>query len=170
MQLILDFQLRRHLQCSRSFKENFRKVDGDEDGVLTTSEFVELAKRTLECGNRVQQERLARDDAASVPPVLSDLAVHYSSSEGRRSSMRLRPTANTSARHQRGRRRNDELITDHVATRKAEEEMAAEATQLLEAADPRLLGGITFSECLKHLAFDIAAGLAEAPDLSTLDF
>eukprot|EP00752_Nemacystus_decipiens_P014257 g12678.t1 len=47
LQVLLGYQLHRHLRRLEAFQEDFRKVDVDADGVLNPAQFLALAKRTM---------------------------------------------------------------------------------------------------------------------------
>lgn len=156
MQVLLDYQLHRHLRCLSFFKEDFRKFDRNGDGVVNASEFLEVARRTLNRGHQAKQAREARRIDAASPCTSSLLLEYYSRKEAKLSPVRQATAQSVEGRDRGARGVANEELAD--IKKREEAAVASAASRLLQAVDPYQLGGIPFSACVEYLASDIAAG------------
>lgn len=117
-------------------------MDVDGDGIISTSEFLQLAKRTI-----TRAQRAAEAGASATTPLSPTTEIT------RLFSYQEKKSSVSKTKHAGGKAWGRQSL-----------DMAGKvAMARLEAADPHRLGGITFSECVEHLAADIAAGTTTEP-------
>ncbi|CAB1118558.1 unnamed protein product [Ectocarpus sp. CCAP 1310/34] len=126
LQVLLGYQLHGYLRRLKFFREEFREVDVNADGVLNPAQFLALAKRMLRRTQRMttpSRQETAQRHSTNCSPTTPG-------TNGRHRQAGSAPKANLSC-------------AEKIA-----------ATQL-RAADPHGFGVITFSQCVLHLASSV---------------